>query len=684
MKRLKRLLSLLVVSVMTLAIVVAPTMIAEAAIEYQDVSASHWAYYPIMEWSSEKNTVLKGYGDGSFGAENPIQSNELTLILERILGAVKTNWNESDNLTREQVAKVIAQTLGIDGIQTAERKFNDDSNIGEDYKPYVYALYERGYVIGVGDNNFDPKKSFTRAEITQMLYNSISKMADEDVSNEQLNEILVLRTNNLTVKNTSAKDIIIGAKDATLEDIALKGNLLIHGDKNSKVVLNNVAAEEIKITSPNDSVKLLSVNQVEIIADSKTKIKRIVIDKSVNGNVICSVPNANIINNSQTGKVLGVNGSVIAEPTENTMTNSNGNKTSTGSSGGGGGSSSKVELEDVALTSSIEGETVKLIATLNSGVAPITCEWTVTNVSTSTHTSITFIAVEGTTAQITFPTPSAGLSYKVALSAAGEQSGNTIEKEWMIYFASDGSVQISPLVGVEIIDANTSEDAHVVTLEADKTYHFRAVPEPEYITDVEYKWYVLPVNTLNTETDPYTGTKGLRSNEGIKMYCASITPTATERDLTWNSDGSYVMPVLLATYNGVSVSHHIHAYYRLTEVLLTNTDNGDGTCTFSTAFTTTLAKKNADTETGVPTIYCAWYMRKVGDQEWTLLQAEPTMVGAAAARQYKWTLPTEEGSYEIKVTAHSKVSVTGTADDYAYDAGKVEATFQVQVNDSID
>ncbi|MDR3295541.1 MAG: M4 family metallopeptidase [Clostridiales Family XIII bacterium] len=320
----KALLMLLVVAMA--AAVFPPASAAENT--YGDVPESHWAYDAVAAWSQPGNAVLHGYGDGNFGPGDGIKDVDLSLILARILGQPEPAWANSPVISREQAAEKIAAALGISPLEQPASRFADDAEIAAAYKPHVYALKDRGYVSGIGDNLFAPKKSFTRAEIAQILYNAVSALADADINERTFAEYLVIRAAGLTVKNSAAKDIIAGGGNITLDAVSVSGNLLVYGNGDTSV---RIAGSEISSVT-------LAKNGIRLAADPASKIPAVIVSADVSENVVVDVPNTTVVNNSKTARVLDKDGGVIAEPGKTEKTDANGKKiVSAAASGGGGG-----------------------------------------------------------------------------------------------------------------------------------------------------------------------------------------------------------------------------------------------------------------------------------------------------------------------------------------------------------
>ena len=247
-----------------------------AAESYNDVPESHWAYEAITAWSADETAILRGYGDGNFGPDDTLKSSELDIIVARLLGADTPAWKPSEALTREAAAKVLAAALGLAPAAAPDALYSDDADIGEAYRPYVYALKDAGVWQGVGGGAFAPQSNFTRGQIVQTIHNAVSAIADADVGGKTYAKDLIVRRPDLTVKNTTVNgDLIVGnvvgEGDLTLDGVTVEGRLVAYGGgANSIVIRGSSRIAAIVTGKPNVHISLESgakVQAIEIAAD---------------------------------------------------------------------------------------------------------------------------------------------------------------------------------------------------------------------------------------------------------------------------------------------------------------------------------------------------------------------------------------------------------------------------------
>jgi hypothetical protein len=261
---------------LTLIVSIAPQLVFAAGNSYTDVPPNHWASGVIARWSGDGYGVLQGNGDGTFSPSKGLTLGELATILsktfgysERISADVTPGWADeavekaiaagvvakapaieaSASVTREQAIKYISIAYGIAPAE-GNTTFADDSVIGTEYKPYVKAFQQLGYIVGKGNNDFDPKSAYTRAEAMKVIDNTTSEIADISVSGHTYDRDLIVRKSGVTVKDTTVNhDLIIGQGigngEIKLDNVTIAGQLLAFGGGSISVVVK----EGYKISS---------------------------------------------------------------------------------------------------------------------------------------------------------------------------------------------------------------------------------------------------------------------------------------------------------------------------------------------------------------------------------------------------------------------------------------------------
>ncbi len=169
-----------------------------------DVPKTHWAYKEMMYMA--ENKIITGYGNGYFGAADPITREHLAAFLYRYLKPKDSTNNPfvdiGDSNFKKEILALTAR--GIFSVNT-EKKFNPKNNMTRaematvlvktfDLKPqgnveftdmkdhwaneYVKILAGNNITSGTGDGNFNPNGIVTREQFSMFLYRTIMKVTD--------------------------------------------------------------------------------------------------------------------------------------------------------------------------------------------------------------------------------------------------------------------------------------------------------------------------------------------------------------------------------------------------------------------------------------------------------------------------------------------------------------------------
>ncbi|MDR1642365.1 MAG: M4 family metallopeptidase [Clostridiales bacterium] len=299
MKLTKKLASLFI----ALALVIGSAVSAMAATSYADVPSSHWANSVISKWSGDGYGVLVGDGSGSFLPEKGITLGELATILTKTFGYVERvatvttpSWADiyvekaiaagviekaekvdaSAIVTREKAVKLIALAYGVAPV-SGETKFADNSAIAAEYKPYIKAFQELGYIVGKGSNRFDPTGYYTRAEALQLLDSTTSEIADKSITGKTFEKSLIIRKPGVSIKDTKVLgDLIIGQGvgdgEAILENVEISGSLVAFGGGSNSIKVSGKTVPSTYANKPFGAPIRLSGNFGTVTVAYGTKV----------------------------------------------------------------------------------------------------------------------------------------------------------------------------------------------------------------------------------------------------------------------------------------------------------------------------------------------------------------------------------------------------------------------------
>lgn len=169
------------------------------SLSFIDVPKTHWAYKEMMYMA--ENKIITGYGNGYFGAADPITREHLAAFLYRYLKPQDSTNNPfvdiGDSNFKKEILALTAR--GIFSVN-AEKKFNPKNNMTRaematvlvktfDLKPqgnveftdmkghwaneYVKILAGNNITSGTGDGNFNPNGIVTREQFSMFLYKAI-------------------------------------------------------------------------------------------------------------------------------------------------------------------------------------------------------------------------------------------------------------------------------------------------------------------------------------------------------------------------------------------------------------------------------------------------------------------------------------------------------------------------------
>ncbi|MCM3201812.1 S-layer homology domain-containing protein [Bacillus cereus] len=174
------------------------------SLSFIDVPKTHWAYKEMMYMA--ENKIITGYGNGYFGAADPITREHLAAFLYRYLKPqdnpnnpfvdigdsnfkkeilaltargifsvnVEKQFNPKNNMTRAEMAAVLVRTFNL----KPQGNFEFKDMKGHWANEYVKILAGNKITNGTGDGNFNPNGIVTREQFSMFLYRTIMKVTD--------------------------------------------------------------------------------------------------------------------------------------------------------------------------------------------------------------------------------------------------------------------------------------------------------------------------------------------------------------------------------------------------------------------------------------------------------------------------------------------------------------------------
>ena len=198
------------------------------AVSFTDLDSNHWAYLPVNEMA-EKG-ILKGYPDGSFMPNKSVTRAEFTKILVlalnlNIISSVsiyedvtpshwandyiistsqympnfvdgsKLYFKPDEPAIREDIAVAVVKASGLENSTyniSALDGIKDKNDISDNLKKYIAIAIENKLMVGNNEGYFNPKGQLTRAQVCQLMINTLSRLqttVNVDISNSNENVI---------------------------------------------------------------------------------------------------------------------------------------------------------------------------------------------------------------------------------------------------------------------------------------------------------------------------------------------------------------------------------------------------------------------------------------------------------------------------------------------------------------
>lgn len=324
--KLKRFISLALCLI--LVFLLCPTVFAEESppgdfiLDAKDVPSEYWAREAIEMLNEHK--IMLGY-QGFFRPEDPITRVEFCALINRAFGYYKkaeksvfkdsgndpNNWKDEEilkaayqgylkgsdgyaypdrNISREEAMVILARVLRKEPV-SGKTSFIDDGEVSDWAKPLITALWKEGYVRGSG-GRLNPKSSMTRAEVAQLMYNSIGELLDKSGLRDMENKVLghvTISAPGVILKNAVIRGNLyitegVGDGTVTLENVKVEGQTVIAGGGVQSVIIINTSMGRAVIDVPDGATVRFaaqgnsSIDTVMVLSDS-------IIDNETNSSI---------------------------------------------------------------------------------------------------------------------------------------------------------------------------------------------------------------------------------------------------------------------------------------------------------------------------------------------------------------------------------------------------------------
>ncbi|WP_339286205.1 YDG domain-containing protein [Paenibacillus sp. FSL R5-0486] len=213
-----------------------------ASVSFKDVTSSNWAYAEVSK--AVKAGYIKGYRDGTIGANKPI--------------------------SRQEVAVIISDLLDLSNEASTGNHFTDSNTIASWAKNSVDAIVAKGILQGY-DNNFNPNKPITRAEAVVALDRSVNARATDyslagtygpEAGIQTIDGDVLISTAGVTLKNMIIKGNLLFSEgiqegDVHLSNVTIKGVTRVEGGGVSTIYLKNTVASTLIVDKKKGPVLII-------------------------------------------------------------------------------------------------------------------------------------------------------------------------------------------------------------------------------------------------------------------------------------------------------------------------------------------------------------------------------------------------------------------------------------------
>ncbi|WP_353095811.1 S-layer homology domain-containing protein [Tissierella praeacuta] len=285
-----------------------------------------WAKNEI-NYMREKG-IIGGYQDGTFRPTNNMSKSEFYKVINGLMGYTEkdeikfkdvttADWyyeevqkglkakyilsseklNARENITREEVARILSVVFNIEEDTSAAVEFTDNALFSKELRGVIGGLKKNNFINGLPDGSFNPKGDITRAEVVKILHNISGEIVNAaGTISKNINTNLVINASDVILKDITIEGNLyltegIGEGNITLDNVVVKGEVRINGGgtngiviKNSK--LNKVVADKqqglVRVSFENTTAKeIKTANKVKLELTNGTQIESVELDGKV-------------------------------------------------------------------------------------------------------------------------------------------------------------------------------------------------------------------------------------------------------------------------------------------------------------------------------------------------------------------------------------------------------------------
>lgn len=312
-KSMKKVLSLLLALSLLLS-----TGLTASAKSGSDI-AGHWAQENLQSWIEEG--LLKGFEDGSVRPNDQISRAEFIALVNRVSGysekaddisqftdVAKDKWYADDiaiavkagyingtgastmspdsPITREQAVAIVSRMNNLTLAGETETVLNravDGSAVSQWAQADVAKAMENGFVTG-SEGMINPKAAITRAETVTLLErvrSNVRVFAFEgsygpEAGTMMANDVIItaagVSLQNVEIANNLQIAASVGDGDVYLDQVVVKGDLLVNGGGENSLYFSNITVEGSIVVKKDDA------GNVRIVASGNCNVNVVVLE----------------------------------------------------------------------------------------------------------------------------------------------------------------------------------------------------------------------------------------------------------------------------------------------------------------------------------------------------------------------------------------------------------------------
>jgi hypothetical protein len=270
-------------------------------IPFTDIRGS-LAEKEIIDWAAKG--LVHGYSDNTFKPDHPVTRAEFFTLVNRAFGYTKTVTNQfndvaaadwfsgdigkaaaagyiegcpdggikpNDWISRQETAVILSRIFSADsGKRDAAVSFTDNSRIPGWSRAAISTAVENGYMECYPDGSFQPAVLITRSGAVSVLHRAAGALYNKAgiygpvEGTITVDGNVTISSRDIILKNTVIKGNLyltegIGDGNATLDNVIVKGTMLVKGGGIHSIVIINTILGKVSISVPDgSSVRLVA------------------------------------------------------------------------------------------------------------------------------------------------------------------------------------------------------------------------------------------------------------------------------------------------------------------------------------------------------------------------------------------------------------------------------------------